>query len=95
MTEPRRDTLVVRHEIERTRDDLASNVARLRGVLRQRLSVRRQLHAHPRVAATAAVILALPLFALAFVARAIFARRARTQRRVRRVRRVRQLLLRA
>lgn len=81
MTEPRRDTIVVRREIERTRGDLAIHVARLRGAVRQRLSLRRQLREHPRVAAAAVLVLSLPLVALAFAVRAVRARRTRSRRR--------------
>jgi hypothetical protein len=81
MTEPRRDTLVVRREIERTRGDLATNIARLRGALRQRLSLRSQLRAHPALAAAAAFVLCLPLVALAYATRAVYARRVRRNRR--------------
>lgn len=77
MAELRRDTLTVRREIESARGDLATNVARLRGVLRQRLSLRNQVRAHPRVTAAVVLVFSLPLFALAFVAGAVVRRRRR------------------
>ena len=40
MTEPRRDTIIVQREIAATRSHLVTNVERLRGALRRRLSLR-------------------------------------------------------
>jgi len=80
MTEPRRDTIVVQREIAATRSDLVTNVERLRGVLRRRLSLRAQAQAHPRLVTAVAVVLSLPLFAITFAVSAAYTRRRRAQR---------------
>lgn len=91
MAEPRRDTLSVRREIESARGDLATNVARLRGVLRRRLSVRNVVREHPRVTAAVVLVFSLPLFALAFVARAVTVRRRRRRPATRALESIRRL----
>jgi len=80
MTEPRRDTIIVQREIAATRSHLVTDIERLRGALRRRLSLRTQVQAHPRVVAAVVLVLSLPLFALTFAARTAYARHKRAQR---------------
>ena len=70
MTEPRRDVMALQREMADKRAQLRANVDRLRGALRQQLSVRAQLRAHPRVAVGLALLFSLPLLAVGLVLRA-------------------------